>query len=310
MIEAIQEKIKEYQTIIIHRHERPDPDALGSQLGLAQLIKELYPEKKVRVVGEEEPSLVFLGNMEQVSDLDYENALVIVCDTANTPRVDDKRFNNGAFLVKIDHHPNEEPYGDLVWVDPSFSSTSEMIVEFVIQGGKHGYSLSPESALLLYAGIVGDTGRFLYDNTTPDTLRRTSLLIEQNFDQTKFYSNLHKKELKMTRLQGYVLQHFSIISEVVGVMKITKDDLEQFQVSSSESSQLVNAFSDVEGLKAWVFFVEDTDKIRVRIRSKGPVINKIAAEHDGGGHPRAAGATAYSWDETEEIIAKLVDACK
>ncbi|KHF37755.1 DHH family phosphoesterase [Halalkalibacter okhensis] len=310
MIKQIQEKINQYETIIIHRHERPDPDALGSQLGLAEVIKDRFPNKRVFVVGEEEPSLVFLGEMDHISDQEYNQALVIVCDTANTERIDDKRYDLGACLIKIDHHPNEEPYGDLVWVDTTFSSTSEMIVEFIEQGKTAGYKLNSTSALLLYAGIVGDTGRFRYTNTSPETLQRASLLVKQPFDQNAFYSNLHKKDLKITRLQGYVLQHFSILEETVGVMRLTKEDLERFNVTSTESSQLVNTFSDVEGLKVWVFFVEDGEKIRVRLRSKGPVINTIATEHSGGGHPMAAGATAYSWDETEEIVKKLVEVCK
>jgi phosphoesterase RecJ-like protein len=310
MIKQIQDAINQYETIIIHRHERPDPDALGSQLGLAEVIKVRFPNKKVFVVGEEEQSLAFLGEMDFVSDQEYKQALVIVCDTANTDRIDDKRYDQGAFLIKIDHHPNEEPYGDLHWVDTTYSSTSEMIVEFVEQGKAVGYKLNSASALLLYAGIVGDTGRFRYTNTTPETLQRASLLVNQKFDQNAFYSNLHKKDLKITRLQGYVLQHFSIIENEVGVMRLTNEELEQFNVTSTESSQLVNTFSDVEGLKVWVFFVEDDDKIRVRLRSKGPVINTIAAEHNGGGHPMAAGATAHSWEETEEIVKKLVEACK
>ncbi len=301
------EKIEQFETVILHRHERPDPDALGSQLGFAHVIKESFPYKKVYVVGEEEPSLAFLGEMNLISDYEYEQALVIVCDTANTERIDDKRYRQGQYLIKIDHHPNEEPYGNLNWVDPSFSSTSEMIVELIEQAG---LQLDSESALLLYAGIVGDTGRFRYSNTTANTLRRASLLVEQPFDQNTFYSNLHKKDLKITRLQGYVLQQFSVINDCVGVMRLTKQDLDRFQVTSTESSQLVNAFSDVEGLKVWVFFVEDEDKIRVRLRSKGPVINTIATEYNGGGHPMAAGATAYSWEETEEIVQKLVIASK
>jgi phosphoesterase RecJ-like protein len=309
MIQDIEAKIREFDTIIIHRHERPDPDALGSQLGLARIIKERFPDKTVRVVGEEESSLAFLGAMEQVLDHEYDQALVIVCDTANKERIDDKRFNQGSCLIKIDHHPNEEPYGDIVWVDTTFSSTSEMIVEFFMQNEKDGYKLSPDSALLLYAGIVGDTGRFLYNNTTPETLRRTSVLVEQKFDQNAFYSKFHKKDLKMSRLQGFVLQHFSLI-ENIGVMRLTMADLQRFQVTSNESSQLVNTFADVDGLKAWVFFVEEPDRIRVRLRSKGPIINRLAAEHNGGGHPLAAGATAYSWEETEEIVSKLIEISK
>lgn len=310
MIKKILDQIQRFETIIIHRHERPDPDALGSQLGLAKVISSSYPEKKVFAVGESEPSLAFLGEMDVPSDEEYEGALVIVCDTANTERISDKRYDKGATLIKIDHHPNEEPYGDLVWVETSYSSTSEMIVELTVQGEGIGLELCRESALLLYAGIVGDTGRFRYSNTSADTLRRASLLVAQPFDQNAFYSNLHRRDLKMTRLQGYVLQHFAIIDDHVGVMRLTKEVLKQFGVTSTESAQLVNSFSDVEGLKAWVFFVEEEDKIRVRLRSKEPVINTIAAQHGGGGHPMASGATAYSWEETEEIIDKLVQACR
>ncbi len=310
MIEKILDEIQRFETIIIHRHERPDPDAIGSQLGLAEVIRRQNPEKKVYAVGDEEPSLAFLGKMNMVSDEQYEGALVIVCDTANTERISDKRYDKGAALIKIDHHPNEEPYGDIVWVETSYSSTSEMIVELTAQGESKGFTFSSESALLLYAGIVGDTGRFRYSNTTAATLRRASLLVGHPFDQNAFYSELHKKDLKMTRLQGYVLQHFDIINNHLGVLRLTKDILKQFDVTSNESSQLVNCFSDVEGLKVWVFFVEEDDKIRVRLRSKGPVINKIAGEHGGGGHPMAAGATAYSWEETDEIIRKLTEVCQ
>lgn len=310
MIKNILDAIERFETIIIHRHERPDPDAIGSQLGLAQVIREQYPSKNVYAVGEAEPSLAFLGEMDVISDEQYTGALVIVCDTANTERISDQRYDQGAALIKIDHHPNDEPYGDIVWVETSYSSTSEMIVEFTVKGQNLGYALSSESALLLYAGIVGDTGRFRYSNTSADTLRRTSLLVEQRFDQNAFYSELHKKDLKMTRLQGYVLQHFEIKEGHLGIMRLTKDILKQFDVTSNESSQLVNTFSDVEGLKIWVFFVEEEDKIRVRLRSKGPVINTIATQHGGGGHPMASGATAYSWEETEEIIEKLLEACR
>ncbi|WP_100405101.1 DHH family phosphoesterase [Bacillus solitudinis] len=309
MIREILEKIADYSTIIIHRHERPDPDALGSQLGLATLISDTFPKKHVLVVGEEEPSLQFLGEMDRVEDSLYEQALVIVCDTANTDRISDKRYIHGKELIKIDHHPNEESYGSLAWVDTTASSTSELIVSLYEEGKKDGYVLSERAALLLYAGIVGDTGRFRYTNTSANTLKRTSILVEQGFDQNQFYSNLFKRNLKMTRLEGYVLQHFEVLENKVGVMKLTMETLKRFEVTSSESSMLVNCFSDVEGLLTWVFFVEEEEKIRVRLRSKGPVINGIAQQHGGGGHTMAAGATAYSWDEVNEIINKLVKAC-
>ncbi len=119
--------IKQYETIIIHRHVRPDEDAYGSQAGLAAIIKQSFPNKKVYIVGEEDPSLNYLAKMDTVADEQFNGALVIVCDTANTERIDDQRYLLGEKIIKIDHHPNNDVYGDLQWVDTNASSASEMI---------------------------------------------------------------------------------------------------------------------------------------------------------------------------------------
>lgn len=134
----ILEAIKQFDTIIIHRHIRPDPDAYGSQCGLAELLKTSFPEKKVYVTGEEAESLKFLYRMDDIADDTYEDALVIVCDTANEARVSDQRYASGKMIIKIDHHPNQTPYGDLLWVETSASSTSEMIYEFYLEGKERG----------------------------------------------------------------------------------------------------------------------------------------------------------------------------
>ena len=133
IFKQILHKIKEYDTIIIHRHMRPDPDALGSQVGLKKLLQVNFPEKKIKVAGKTEPTLAWLAKMDDVSDDDYKNALVIVCDTANTARIDDERYNKGDFLIKIDHHPNDDIYGDISLVDTSSSSASELIALFALE---------------------------------------------------------------------------------------------------------------------------------------------------------------------------------
>ena len=166
----ILEKIKEYDTIIIHRHMKPDPDALGSQVGLKALLKHHFPEKTIKAVGFNEPTLTWMAEMDSVEDSAYQGALVIVCDTANTARIDDKRYSQGDFLIKIDHHPNDDVYGDLSWVDTSSSSASEMIT---LLAQTTQLALSDRAAELLFAGIVGDTGRFLYPSTTARTDRKS-----------------------------------------------------------------------------------------------------------------------------------------
>jgi bifunctional oligoribonuclease and PAP phosphatase NrnA len=187
MKEKILEMIKQYETIIIHRHVRPDPDAYGSQGGLAEIIKTSFPEKKVYAVGVEEPSLNYLRRLDSIEDSVFEGALVIVCDTANEERICDSRYRLGDKLIKIDHHPNEDAYGDHLWIDTSASSVSEMIYEFYQFGKEKGLVLSNEGARLLFAGIVGDTGRFLYPSTTQNTFDVAGELIRYDFDRnTRF----------------------------------------------------------------------------------------------------------------------------
>lgn len=100
--------------------------------------------------------------MDVIDDGAYEQALVIVCDTANEERICDSRYRLGRKLIKIDHHPNDTPYGDIMWVDTDASSTSEMIYELYLAGKDDGLTMTAEAARLIYAGIVGDTGRFCF----------------------------------------------------------------------------------------------------------------------------------------------------
>src|SRR5699024_9292097 len=118
------------------------------------ILTETFPEKKIYAVGESESSLHFLAQMDDIEDTVYKHALVIVCDTANTDRICDQRYHFGNKLIKIDHHPNNDAYGDIVWVDTDASSTSEMVYELFQEARADGWLMTDESARLIYAGIV------------------------------------------------------------------------------------------------------------------------------------------------------------
>lgn len=309
-IKSIISEIKKFQTIIIHRHVRPDPDAYGSQAALKEIIKHSFPDKNVYITGEEDASLHFLVRMDEVTDAMYENALVIVCDTANKERICDQRYSLGKKLIKIDHHPEVDSYGDIEWVDSSASSTCEMIYEFFLVAQDHGFEMTKEAARLIYAGIVGDTGRFLFPSTTPKTFRYAADLVSYNFSREKLYEGIYQVKENIARLRGYVLQRFKVSKGGVSVVKLTKEVLDEYQVTPLESGQLVGILGDVDNIRVWAFFIEEAPNvIRIRFRSKGPVINEIAAKYNGGGHPLAAGATVHSWDEVELVIQDLFNLC-
>ncbi len=305
MKDRIFELIQQYETIILHRHERPDEDAYGSQCGLAEILRASFPKKKIFCVGKEAESLVYLASLDEIPDASWENALAIITDTANTERIDDKRYLLASQLIKIDHHPNRDPYGDLCWVDTTASSTSELIYEWYLHCQSQGLLLTKEAAALLYAGIVGDTGRFLYPSTTSKTLQYASELVNYDFDRTTLHNQMYEEPINMVKLQGYVLEHFEIVENGVGKIFITKDVREQFQVSAADCSRLVSVLGAIKGIKVWALFSED-EQIRVNLRSKGPAINQIAEKYNGGGHPLASGANVPDWETAELLVQDLI----
>lgn len=302
--EQIISKVESYETIIIHRHVRPDPDAFGSQFGLKRFLQARYPEKQIFAVGEMEPSLAFMGTLDQVDDQTYQDALVIVCDTANAPRVDDERFNKGQVLIKIDHHPPVDQYAEINYVDTDASSTSEIIYQ-MIEAVDGLSQMNASIATALYLGIVGDTGRFLFNNTTPRTMAIASALLTYDIEHTALLNQLGEKDPYLMPFQGYVLQNFVLEDNGFCYVKITKDVLAKYNVSASEASLFVNTIADLKGLKVWVFAVDEGSEIRCRIRSKGIVINDVAADFGGGGHPNASGVSVDDWDAFEQLATQL-----
>lgn len=305
------DKIKQYNTIILHRHVRPDPDAYGSQIGLAELIRATYPEKNVFTVGEHDNSLSFLAFPQQIDDAQFENALIIVTDTANTERIDDERYKQGDFLIKIDHHPNDDAYGDLLWVDTDASSCSEMIYDLYEEGKAYAnWKMSDAAARLLFVGIVGDTGRFIYPSASPKTFETAGKLVQYNFDRSALFDGMYEMERKLLNLQGYIYQNFVMDENGMAYIKLPTTILQQFDATPSETSLLVGSLGNVKNISAWVMFIEENDSIRVRLRSKGPIINELAKKYKGGGHPLASGATAHSWEEADQVINDLKTICQ
>ena len=300
----IMDVIESYETIIIHRHVRPDPDAYGSQLGLKAYLSLKFPQKSIYAVGETEPSLDFIGSVDDIDDATYNDALVIVCDTANGPRVSDQRYVNGDKLIKIDHHPAVDQYGDLNYVSTEASSASEIIYDMIAHF--NDFSIIDGSvARLLYLGIVGDTGRFLFNNTTPHTMSAAATLLAYDFNHNAELNQLAEKDPKLLPFQGYILQNFELDDNGFCQVVITKDILEEYGLASNEAALFVNTVADIKGLKVWVFAVDEGTEIRCRIRSKDIVINDVASDFGGGGHPNASGASVVDWDTFKQLAQAL-----
>lgn len=302
--QRILKAIQFHNTIIIHRHINPDLDAMGSQAGLQRTIQLSFPDKTVYAAGNDEKSLLFINKMDLISDEAYKEALVIVCDTAETSRICDQRFSKGTMLIKIDHHPNHEPYGDLSWVDPSYSSASEMLVDLFLEYPEV-FSMNKEAAGALYTGIIGDTGRLLNGTASPRTLKAVKALRKFHFQPERIHNHLNKKSSGVTRLREAILMTFKVTDHGVAYIHLTDEKLAAYGVDRTEAANLVNVLSSMARVRIWVFFIEYPNEIRVRIRSRNIPIDDIARTFGGGGHSFAAGASIDSWKKADEVIEAL-----
>ncbi len=300
-INKILTKIKEYDKIAIYGHIRPDGDCYGSQFGLADIIKESFPEKEVKVVGAVSDYVSFVGTPDIVNDDFTKRALSIVVDTATSSRVSDQRYANGFEIIKIDHHIPVDQYGDLIWVDTNFPACSQMISYFYYKF-KDQLKMSPKGAMALYTGIVTDTGRFRYRGVSSQTHQLAGLLIGLGAKADEIDNNLSQTSLEELYLKGEVLSNFVTTKGGFIYYKMTRETIERFKISDEDAANQVNLLAGIKGYPIWALIIEYPGEIRVRLRSSGIVISDIASKYQGGGHAQAAGATLKNWEELESLI--------
>jgi bifunctional oligoribonuclease and PAP phosphatase NrnA len=299
-MQRILNKIKEYETIIIHGHKRPDGDCYGSQFGLKNIINSTYPNKKVYVVGQTSNFVDYVGKVDTITDDQYLDALVIVVDTATAERISDERYTMGKYLIKIDHHIPVDDYGDLRWVDTNFPSCAQMIAYFYYKF-KNELKITKEGAIALYTGIVTDTGRFRYRGVSKVTHQLAGMLLEKGVDVEYIDQNLSKETLEMIALKGHVYSNYHTADGFI-YLKMTRDVIDKYNVSDEQAASVVNLLSGIEGYPVWALFIEYPNEIRIRLRSNGPTINQLANKYGGGGHAKAAGCRLENWDQLNDFI--------
>lgn len=301
--------IKRYDRIAIFRHIMPDYDALGSQMGLATWIKDNFPNKEVRVLGDNHVTFtprIFPVMDELGPEWFKEPYLAIILDTANTPRIADPRWKKAKFKVKIDHHPAVEDYANIQVVNTKAAAAAENIVN-MIMNLKGNYVLSKEAATYFYIGIVGDSGRFQYGSTSQHTFAVAGELLSCGVEITKTYQNMYMKQVDDLYVTAYVLNHFSVSPKGVAYYTLDAKVQNDLKITTERGKENVNLFANVDGINAWCSITEDPkDKCwRVSIRSKGTPINDVAAKWGGGGHAQASGARIDDINDLPKFIADL-----
>ena len=300
----ILDKIKQYDRIVITRHFRPDGDAIGSTKGLAKILKLSFPQKEVYVLNEDSSQyLAFLGGEDApIDDEKYADALVIVCDTATTDRISNKKYALGKELIKIDHHIDVKPYGDLSWVEDERSSLCEMIADFWLTF-EDELKIDEEAATCIFTGMVTDSGRFKFSSVDGDTMRRAAALLDVGINTEWIYSNLNLDEFDVFKFEAYVYKKMKISKNGVAYIYVDKAMQKKFKLSNEQASNVVSYLDGIKGAIVWLAFIQNASgSIRVRLRSRFVTINALAEKYGGGGHDKASGATVHSKKEMKQML--------
>ena len=301
---AILDKIREYDRIILFRHQRPDGDAIGATKGLCEILRLTYPEKEIVVLNTDFSDYVaFLGGEDEPREDDfYKSALGIVIDTAVIDRISNPKYTLCRELIKIDHHIEKETYGDLAWVEEKKSSACEMIAEFY-HTFRDELKINQAAASYIYAGMVTDSGRFRFSSVSGDTLRYAGMLLDIGVDTERIYSSLYLDHFDEIRFRAKILGRIKRTENGVAHLSVSKSMRRRLGITMEQAGESVNCMDSIRGSLIWIAFLEaDDGSIRVRLRSRLVAINELAERYHGGGHACASGATVYSKREARALL--------
>ena len=309
LLNKIYKIIKKYDEIVIGRHVGPDPDAVGSQIALRDSIKLTFPEKKVYAVGLSVSKFKSYGILDHPNYETLNKPLLIVLDVPNMSRIDGIENLDYDCIVKIDHHPKEDINAVVDWLDETKSSTCQMVTELILNTK---LKLNTKIAENLFLGIVSDSERFSLKNTTYETFDTVKELLKvSKIDFTSLYDILYTRPFIEHKFIAFITNNLVIDENRMGYIKISDADLKEYNVDLATPSNLINSYNFIDELLVWTFITEDlkNKQYKISIRSRGPIINKIAGNYNGGGHKFASGARLQTMEEVNNLIKDLSAAC-
>ena len=310
MFNQILNEIKKYNTIILHRHSKPDGDAMGSQIGFKHILKENFPEKTIYMVGDDARYFSFMEDsvMDEIPDSVYEGALAIVLDCGASHLISDDRYKLAEKTVRFDHHIFCENICELECVETSYESCAGLVADFARQTGLVVNKLAAQS---LYTGMLTDSGRFRYDSTSSRTFEVAAFLMKAEFDTNEIFRHLYADEYESKKLKAQFVLKIQFTEHNVAYIYTTKEEFEQYGVDSFTISRgMVGTMADMKGVDIWVNFTETEAGVLCELRSSRFNINPVAVKYGGGGHQKASGATIADHATAMAMLKDLDDIAK
>ena len=295
LFKQIKEAIEKGRNFFVSGHQNCDGDSLGCTLAVSSLLKKLG--KNVYAYSKDRPGedLLFLPGLDTVhfgempENQNFDTMFLLECSDKKRGGDFEELFANAKQILNVDHHITGEEYGTVNYIEPKASSTAEIIVqlfEFL------NINPGPKEATCLYTGLVTDTARFLHSNTTAESLRCSSYMLECGADITTInnvlYNTRSYKEIKLLgrALEKLVLHHDKKTAEIT----LKEEDFKDFKIDPRYTQGIVSRPVKIPSVEVSVLLREEPDRVAVNLRSKGKIdVSAIAYKFGGGGHARAAG---------------------
>jgi bifunctional oligoribonuclease and PAP phosphatase NrnA len=312
--ELVLARIREDSSFVLATHENPDGDALGSLVGMQGLLSALGKHSAMFIAPDDLPlpdeySLFPLEGLIQAPPPDIAERTVVFLDCGNIDRNSASVLRDGRHLLNIDHHHDNTHFGTLDYIVPAASCTAEIVWDLM-----HGLGVQPtaEIAQALYIGLITDTGRFMYENTTPRAHVMAAELIEAGVEVATVYRHLYEDlppgKLALLALALAQVQRFDEDRLTLSVLSAA--DFERSQAEESFSEGIIDQLRALRGTKVAVLVRELSNgerkgqhKVSLRATDDDVDVSVIAREQGGGGHRRAAGFSTTL--ELPELIAFL-----
>jgi phosphoesterase RecJ-like protein len=319
-LDQVAAELRSHDRFLLTTHEGPDGDALGSLLGMHHLLTQLGKDSVMFLASKEFPLPIeyrFLPLEEVFHEppVDVVDRVLVFLDCGNIDRMPvDFLHRDDAMILNLDHHHDNTRFGTLNLVDTAASCTAEIVFRLARMLGAE---ITPEIATALYVGLVTDTGRFMYENTSADTHRMAADLIEAGVDVHDIYRRLYERvPLEKLHLVARAVQRIERLDDcLLAVTHISAEDYLETGSNESMTEGIIDYVRALEGAEVAAMVRDKPDggsharKVSLRSATGRVDVSAIAQRYGGGGHHRAAGfSTDLTYDELLQVLCSEVKA--
>lgn len=304
-------EIKKAKTIAIISHINPDGDTIGSSLAIYNALK-MYGKQPYIFCDDPIVGRISIFNGKEnynAAKLDRYD-LSIAVDCADMERMGNSisEYRKGRKKMVIDHHKTNNRYGDINVLEIKAAATAQIVTKILNQM----HLLNDEIAMLLYSGLITDSGGFSFSNVTTETMQVASILLNYNFEAHKLCEHFMKKvKFNVYQLKSRVLSAAKFYdNNTIGIITFRQSDFEETGTDLTCTEGIINNIINIIGIKVAVSISEVTDKdYKVSIRTGDDVdSSKIAMVFGGGGHKNASGLRISGF--YEDVVDKLLKAVR